>query len=151
MPIAGFYPIHNSEIRFARDGKWYADGELIDNPKIARLFATSVERADNGGYRLRIGDETAPIVVEDTPYVVTSVDVDGEIVVTLNDGSSEVVAADAVVIGARGVFYCDVKGGREKARLLRPAHYQLAAHIEPDAAGGFCLRVGDRVIPVREP
>lgn len=150
MPIAGFYAVHNSEIRFARDGKWYADGELIDNPKIARLFASSIERSTNGGYRLRVGDETAPIVVEDTPYVVTSVDIDGELVVTLNDGSSEVVADDGIRIGDEDVFYCDVKGGREKARLLRPAHYQLAAHVEPDASGGFRLRVGERVLPLRK-
>jgi hypothetical protein len=151
MAIAGFYAVHNSEIRFARDGNWYADGELVDNPRISRLFANSIERDGVGGYRLRIGDETAPVVVEDTPYVVTSVDVDGdgELVVSLNDGSTEIVPAGGIALGDGDVFYCDVKGGRDRARLLRPAHYQLAAHVEPDPSGGFRLRLGERVLPLR--
>ena len=148
MPGAGFYAIHNSEIRFGSDGVWYADGEPIENPRIARLFARSVERGAGGGYVLRIGDESAAIVVDDTPYVVTAVDVGGDLVVTLNDDSTEVVEPSSLRIGDGNVFYCAVKGGREAARFLRAAHYQLAAHIGETAAGDFELRLGSRAFPI---
>lgn len=150
MPGAGFYAIQNSEIRFGSDGVWYADGEPIANQRIARLFAQSVERVAGGGYILRIGDESAPIVVDDTPYVVTSVDVGTDLVVELNDGGREVVAPASLRVGAGNVFYVAVKHGREEARLLRPAHYQLAAHIQETDAGEFVLRLGSRVFPIAQ-
>ncbi len=149
MPVAGFYPIHNSEIRFSADGYWYADGERIENKKIARLFAGSIERAADGGYELRVGDERASIIVDDTPYVVTGVRVDGDLQVELNDGSVETVAPDRLEVGASNVFYCPVKEGRERARLLRAAHYQLAEHIQESPSGGFQLQLGARVFPIR--
>lgn len=145
MPMAGFYAIQNSEIRFGRDGQWYADGEPIANPRIAALFSRSVEARGDGGYRLRVGDETAPIVVDDTPYVVTGIAAGDRLRVTLNDGTEEEVDAGNILLGDADVFYCRVKGGTEDARLLRPAHYQLAALIEEGAPGEFRLRVGSHV------
>lgn len=150
MAMAGFYAIHNSEIRFGCDGVWYADGEPIDNPRIARLFSQSVVRAPEGdGYMLRVGDETARIIVDDTPYVVTGVSAGDRLVVTLNDGSTEDVAPESLRLGDNNVFYCRVKAGRESARFLRPAHYQLAEHIGETAAGEFELRLGTRAFPIR--
>ncbi len=148
MPGVGFYPIHNSEIRFGKDGQWYGDGAVIENRRIARLFARSIERAEEGGYRLRVGDETVPITVEDTPYVVTEVSIGENLRVTLNDGSSEVVAPQTLEAGGDHVFYCPVKNGRERARFLRPAHYQLGRHIDEGPAGDFVLRLGTRAIPI---
>lgn len=149
MPGAGFYAIHNSEIRFASDGQWYADGELIANQRIADLFARSIERADDGGYRLRVGDEVASILVDDTPYVVTGVESFEPPRISLNDGSVENLAGDSLEISRDNIFYCDVKEGRERARFLRPAHYQLGQRLEEVGPGRFALRLGNRVVPVR--
>ncbi len=148
MAIAGFYAIQCSEIRFGRDGRWYADGEVIENEKIARLFSRSICRAEGGGYQLRVGEETAEILVDDTPYVVTAVEVGEEIAIVLSDETREVLAVETVEIGADGVSYCRVKDGSERARLLRPAHYQLAALIGEGEGGGFELRIGSRVYPI---
>ncbi len=149
MPMAGFYAIQNSEIRFGSDGHWYADGDRIENDRIARLFSKSVEGDGKDGYILRVGDETAPIVVDDTPYVVTAVTVGDGVRVTLNDGSEEEVSPETLELSERSVFYCRVKGDREWARLLRPAHYQLAAHVVESASGGFRLRLGSRDFRIR--
>ncbi len=149
MPKAGFYPIQNTEIRFGKDGHWYGDGDVIDNPRIAQLFSSSVERDPNGGYRLRVGDEIASIVVDDTPYVVTAVTVSDRVAVTLNDGTVERIDPDALEVGEANVFYCPVKQGAERARFLRPAHYQLAAYIDESSEGGFVLQVDDRAFPIR--
>ena len=141
MPRAGFYAIHNSSIRFGRDGRWYADGAPITNPRIARLFSRSVHRAGDGSYELRIAEERATISVDDTPYVVTAATVDdaGTVWIDLNDESREALDADSLTVGIADVLYCRVKDGRESARFLRPAYYQLADRIVADAGGGFAF------------
>lgn len=142
MPRAGFYAIQNSDIRFGRDGRWYADGEPIANARIADLFSRHIEPRPGGGYRLRIGDEEVPIVVDDTPFVVSAVDMGSSgITLTLNDGSRELLDPATLEIGSRDVLYCRVKGGREPARLLRAAYYQLAEHVRSTRAGQFVLRL----------
>src|SRR5690606_14506329 len=143
------YAIHNSEIRFGKDGEWYADGERIANPRIARLFSRSIQPGPDGGYILQVGDESASILVDDTPYVVTGVTVGEGIRVMLNDGSEEETAADTIEMSDDNVFYCRVKGGSVPARLLRQAHYQLAAHVVEGADGKFVLRVGSSEYPIR--
>jgi len=149
MASAGFYTIHNSEIRFATDGYWYADGERIENRRIAALFSRSVERDPNGGYRLRVGDEVAPIIVDDTAYVVIGITLRGAIELALNDGSYEALAEDSLEISSRHVFYCRVKGASEPARFLRAAHYQLSDLIQESDDGSFELRFENRVISIR--
>jgi len=150
MPIGGFYAIHNSEIRFGSDGHWYADGDRIENRRIEQLFSRSVERGADGGYMLRVGDETATIIVDDTPYVVTAIAVDDDVRATLNDGTEEEIAPESIEMSRDNVFYCRVKDGSEPARLLRAAHYQLAAHIGERADGEFVLRTGQREFPIRQ-
>lgn len=131
MPRAGFFPIGNTTIRFGGDGHWYADGERIANRRIAALFSRHLHRAVDGSYRLRIADEEAPVMVDDTPYVVTGVDTDavGAMCIELNDGTREALAPESLTVGADDVMYCRVKGGSEPARFLRPAYYQLARYI----------------------
>lgn len=144
MARAGFYAIENSTIRFGRDGRWYADGAVIENQRIAALFARHVERAEDGSFRLRIGPEQVPIVVDDTPYVVVGVtEADGDQVeITLNDGSVEPLDARKLRVGVGEVLYCRVKEGQEEARFLRPAYYQVAGRIVEAGQGGFAFRAG---------
>lgn len=141
MARAGFYAIQSSEIRFGRDGRWYADGELISNRRIADLFSRHVQRAADGSYVLRIADEQAPILVEDTPYVVLQViDAGGETSIELNDRSRERLDPTSLRLGTDGVLYCRVKGDSESARFLRPAYYQLADRIVQESNGRFVYR-----------
>jgi uncharacterized protein len=150
MPRAGFYAIHNSEIRFGRDGRWYADGRPIENPRIADLFSQHVQRRPDGGYMLRIADEQAPIVVEDTPYVVTGVDIDsaGVVWIELSDRSRERLDPHSLVVGADDVLYCRVKDAAEPARFLRAAYYQIAPHIRATAPGAFAIRLPSGDYPI---
>jgi len=150
MPRAGFYAVENSEIRFGRDGRWYADGVAVANQRIADLFSQHVCRRPEGGYMLRIADEQAPIVVEDTPYVVTTVrlDSDRSLWLELNDHSRERLDPLTLAIGAGDVLYCRVKGGSEPARFLRPAYYELARHCAVSESGSFVLRLPGGDYPV---
>ena len=150
MARAGFYAIQNSEIRFARDGRWYADGQVIANPRIVDLFARRICRRPDGGYMLRIADEQAPIVVEDTPYVVTAAELsaDGSVWIELNDRSREALDPATLRIGNDDVLYCQVKQHSEPARFLRPAYYQIADHIRPAAPGAFVLHLPHGDYPI---
>ncbi|MGD9764651.1 MAG: hypothetical protein AB7V27_13130 [Candidatus Binatia bacterium] len=149
MPGAGFYAIQNSTIRFGCDGRWYADDQPITNQRIAELFSRHVHRAPNGTYLLRIADEQAPIIVDDTPYVVvaTSADDTGALWIDLNDGTRERLDARTVAVGEHDVLYCRVKEGTEAARFLRPAYYQLAQHITRDG-DGFIIHLGQDHYPI---
>ena len=149
MPRAGFYAIASTRITFGRDGRWYSDGEAIENPRIADLFSRHIRRHPDGGYQIQMGDERARIDVEDTPYVVVGCDGnerDG-FAITLNDGTREPLDPVSLGVGDGEVLYCSVKGGTERARFLRPAYYQLApSFIETD--GGVVLRCRDQQYPI---
>lgn len=151
MPRAGFYAIQASTIRFGRDGNWYADDEQITNTRIADLFSRHVTRDPAGGYMIRMGDERAHIVVDDTPYVVISAAAapGGDVSVELNDRTVEQLDASSLHAGADDVLYCQVKEGRERARFLRPAYYQLAPHIREIEPTRFVLDVGGKTYPIQ--
>ena len=141
MPRAGFWAVESHQIRFGRDGHWYADDERIVNQRIAALFSRHVTQEADGSYWLRIGDERARIEVEDTPYVVARVDGGPPtgFRIGLNDGSEEELVVRTLRIGDGDVLYCDVKQGRYAARFLRPAQAELLRHVREDTAGRYVL------------
>lgn len=146
MPGAGFYAIGASRIVFGRDGRWYADGERITNPRIALLFSRHLVQRNDGTYALVMGDEKAAVEVEDTPWTVIRVDGDPArgFTLTLNDRTTETLAPETLHVGADDSFSCRVKG-HARARFLRPAHNALARYVEPTgAAGGFAISIGGR-------
>jgi len=150
MARAGFYAVESGRISFRRDGNWYNDDDRIDNPRIALLFSRSVKRASDGSYFLQVGDERAPITVEDTPYVVRTIEdrADGSVTLILNDDSREPLDPSTLEVAPDDVLYCSVRSGEHRARFLRPAYYHLAPRFEPDGAG-FCIRLGGGRYPVR--
>lgn len=150
MPRAGFYAIQATTIRFGRDGNWYADDEQITNQRIADLFSRHVTRDPAGGYMIRMGDERAHIVVDDTPYVVigASPQPDGGISIELNDHTVETLDRGSVHVAGDDVLYCRVKDGSEPARFLRQAYYQLAPFMRQRGANEFILEVGGTTSPI---
>jgi hypothetical protein len=151
MPGAGFYSIHTSKISFRSDGRWYADDEPVVHERLARLFSRYLRSKGNGTYEIWIDERYhADVEVEDTPFVVTGVDVDerGRIAIDLNDGTSELLDRNSLQVGANEVLYCRVKSGAERARLLRPAYYHLVPYIEEAAPGQFQLSCGGEIYPI---
>lgn len=149
MPRAGFYAVESGKISFRRDGNWYSDDERIDNPRIALLFSRSIRRNPDGSYMLQVGDERASIAVEDTPYVVKSVEGDaGGFTLVLNDEEREPLDPRSLEVGPDNVLYCRVKGGGFRARFLRSAYYHLSDCLGMDDDGFFFTVAGHRY-PVR--
>jgi hypothetical protein len=148
MPRAGFYAVESGRISFRRDGNWYTNEERIDNPRIALLFSRSIRRGAGGGYYLEVGDERAPIEVEDTPYVVRTIEDDGgALMIVLNDGTREPLDPASLAVGAQDVPYCSVKGGEFEARFLRPAYYHLSRYFD-SGPGGYCINLAGKSYPL---
>ena len=147
--MLGFYAISTSKISFGHDGRWYADGEPIVNRRIADLFSRHLQRQPDGTYVIRMADEWAPVEIEDTAYVVRSAAVteDG-VVLELNDLTTELLDPATLEVGDAEVLYCRVKGGTERVRFLRPAYYQLAAHLQEPQPGSFTLRLPAGSYPI---
>jgi len=153
MPAAGFYSIHTSRLTFRSDGRWYADDDPVLHERLARLFSRYLRRKPGGGYEIWIDERYhADVEIEDTPYVITAVDADaaGDFTVDLNDGTTELLNADSLQVGAKDVLYCRVKNGSERARFLRAAYYQLANFIEEVGPGLFQLRRGGITHPIAQ-
>lgn len=152
MPRAGFYAVESGKISFRRDGNWYSDEERIDNPRIALLFSRSIRRNPDGSYMLQVGDERASITVEDTPYVVKSVEGDAArgFTLVLNDEEREPLDPGSLEAGPDNVLYCSVKNGEHKARFLRSAYYHLSDCVEMDDDGRFVFSVAGHRYPVRQ-
>jgi hypothetical protein len=133
MARAGFYTVESGKISFRHDGHWYSDDERIENPRIALLFSQSIRRNPDGSYFLQVAEERAPISVEDTAYVVTTIEEDGHggFVIATNDDVRE--ALDAY-----------------RARFLRTAYYHLAEHFVSDDGKTFSLVIGGCRYRIRE-
>ncbi len=154
MPRAGFYAVESGKISFRKDGNWYSDEERIDNPRIALLFSQSIKQNPDGSYFLQVADERAPITVEDTPYVVKSVepiedDGKGGFVLILNDDTREALDPSTLEVGAENVLYARVKGGTHRARFLRSAYYHLSTNFESDGASRFFIQTGGKRHPLK--
>jgi hypothetical protein len=151
MPRAGFYAVESGKISFRKDGNWYSDEERIDNHRIALLFSQSIKQNPDGSYLLQVAEERAPITVEDTPYVVKAIDADGKggFILILNDDTSEALEPSTLEVGADNVLYARVKGGKCRARFLRPAYYHLSTNFEADGAGSFFIQTGGKRYPLK--
>jgi uncharacterized protein len=152
MPKAGFWAIDPTrKISFGKDGWWYANDERIHNRRINTLFSQCLQRTSEGMYEIALGWDKVTVEIEDTPYVVTRVMGDSVqgFTLRLNDESEELLDPASLSIGQENVLYCRVKGGSYLARFLRPAYYQLTAHVQEDGAHGtFSLRVGNTAFSI---
>ncbi|WP_247893898.1 DUF1285 domain-containing protein [Azospirillum endophyticum] len=65
------------DIRIARDGTWFHNGDPIRRIELAKLFSTVLKRDDDGDYWLVTPVERGRIVVEDAPFVAVEMTVSG--------------------------------------------------------------------------
>jgi len=134
-------------IQVTAEGEMFHHGAPLIHPRILELIYESVHYED-GIYVLRLNDQTCQLEVEDTFHVVARVsEQDGGLLLTLNDGSKEMLNPATLWVGQGDVIYCRVKNGAFTARFLRAAHYQLATLIE-EMGDGYGLRVGGAVYPL---
>jgi hypothetical protein len=117
-------------IRIDREGNWFFNELPITNHNILRCLNRHI--TCNGGqrYLLRVGDETCPVEVEDTPFLVMHCHVlkiaPLAVRLLLNDRTEEVIPWEWIWLYEDCHLYCFVKGQRLKARFNRNSQFELA-------------------------
>ncbi len=93
----------DSDMRIARDGRWYHQGNLIRRPRLVQAFSRLLRREEDGSFSLVTPVERVGITVEDCPFVATLVDVvdagEGQrLEFTLNTGERLCAGPDHAII-----------------------------------------------------
>ena len=135
-PVDHWNPDHcgNSEMRIARDGTWFHQGQPINRPAMVRLFSTILRREPDGSHVLVTPVEKLTIEVESTPFRAVEM-------ISQNEGEARRVAfrldnGEAVVMGPDHPLRLEptetgpsprilVRNGLE-AELSRSTYYELA-------------------------
>ncbi|MHB1846032.1 MAG: DUF1285 domain-containing protein [Deltaproteobacteria bacterium] len=132
----------DSGLRLDREGRFWHDGELVRNARIAEAFHRGLEPGEDGRFVVRFGWDWAFVEVEDAPYQLLGVRPDGGLlVVDLDDGRSERILPTDLRLSEDGILYARVRSGRCDARFTRAAQGQLAPWLEPEG-DGFALQFG---------
>ena len=132
------------DIHIASDGAWFHEGGLIGRPALVRLFASVLQRHDDGTFWLVTPVECGQITVEDAPFIgvaltISGVGVDRELRLTTNIGDTVLIDRDHALRMQTGDDHEDRPYVRIRdqldAKLSRPVFYELAALAEPDENG----------------
>jgi hypothetical protein len=124
----------HSQMRIARDGTWFHQGDPIRRPEMLRLFSTVLRREPDGRHLLVTPVEKLEIDVEATAFRAIELHSEGEgrkrrIALRLDSG-------DAVIVGpAHPLSIIETEQGPSprvlvrhglEAELVRPVYYELA-------------------------
>lgn len=138
-----------STIVLDREGRFWHDGARVDHPSIEQALRSWIAlHPDNGRLILTNGYDWCYFRAEDAAFVVDAirVEADGGVTARLFDGTEEPLDPDTLKVGAGGVVYARVKGGRFEARFSRHAQGQLGeVLVEGDPPA---IRVRDRVVVI---
>ncbi len=131
-----------------KEGKWFHKGMEMVRREIIRFFCEHLEVDASGRYVINLDEEQCYIEVEDTPFVVRTVQFEETggrktFLLSLNDETREVLRPESLSVGDEDVLYCRVKEGRFTARFHRPAYYQLAEFVREED-GKFYLPLNGR-------
>ncbi len=135
-PVDRWNPSHcgTSEMRIARDGTWYHQGNPIGREAMVRLFATVLRREPDGSHVLVTPAEKLSIEVEATAFRALTMTMEGSgaarrIAFALDSGDAVIAGPDhplTVVATPQGPSpRLAVRHGLE-AELARPLYYELA-------------------------
>jgi uncharacterized protein len=124
--------------------RWWHDGEPIEHPKIIETFNRGLKVAEDGRFKLEVGNDWCFVKVHGPAFGVVAVDVsDDGLSVRLTDRTAELMDPSTLALSADGVLTVKVKDGRATARFSRDAQFQLGELVEATERGPV-LRAGGR-------
>lgn len=145
-PVETWHPERSGEVDITidRKGQWLFQGDVMEREAIVRLFAT-ILRKDDDGYWLVTPAEKMKITVEDVPFVVRLMDVEGagrnqKVYFSTNVADNFSLDAEHPLELRQGpqddaIPYVLVRASL-KARLARPVYYELADLAEQNTETG---------------
>ena len=149
-PRKPWHTREDSGIRLDAQGRWWHDGELVEHPRIIEAFNRGLAPADDGRFRLQLGNDWCYVDVEDAAYRVLAIDPapDNRLSIRLTDRTAEFLDISTLELDTDGVLACRVKQGRAKARFEREAQFALGSLLQ-EVEGQLVLRVGAKSYPLR--
>lgn len=124
--------------------RWWHDGEPVEHPKIIETFNRGLRVAEDGKFKLEVGNDWCFVKVHGPAFGVVAVDVSEDgLSVRLTDRTAELMDPSTLALGADGVLTVKVKEGRATARFSRDAQFQLGELVEATERGPV-LRAGGR-------
>ena len=134
-------------LRLSAEGTLLHDGTPFTHPGVTEYFFRALRYVPElNRYVIQVAQRAVPVEIEDTAYVVRSLDVENARLF-LNDGTTEEANLSTIAIRDDNVFYLRAKDGQELARLSRAAMQQLLPYIE-ETNNGFSLVVHSRSYPI---
>jgi len=131
------------------DGRWFHDGEPLENHKLSRAFDSWIERAEDGRYCLKNDINWAYFKLEGAPFFVRSAQVrNGQAELLLSNEKLVTLDPHTLREGPDAALYCQPFPDMP-ARFDSHAAVQLGELLEEDDQGPY-FRVGnERVRPPR--
>jgi uncharacterized protein len=104
-----------STIRLDALGRFWHDEELVQHPGMAAALRSWINRhPDDGRFILTNGYDWTYFTVDDAPYFVQALRVDGDhVALALSDGTEELWEPEATRVGADGALYAVVKSAQK--------------------------------------
>ena len=130
--------IDDLPIRLLANGTW-CHGDKPLHPKVAALFARSMEVVGNKAYRLVVGQQKVMVEVEDAAFFVRYVEMTtgeqgliSEVILNLSDGQVEVLRPESLMMSEENVLYCQLlrSGYAVPCRFRATDYHQLAMMAE---------------------
>ncbi len=137
------------------EGRFLHRGEPITHGRTLEVLWRTLEPAPGGRWQVSIGRETGYVAVDETPWVVRGVRVEGSppraVTLLLAGGREAPLDPGALRLGADGVLRCQVPWG--PARFARAGQVALGALLEedPPGSGRYALPLAGRRHPVAGP
>lgn len=136
------------ELFIDQDGLWYADGVLMINKEIIKLFASHLTKDDDKQFHIDWQDHLYPVRVEDMPFFVTSLTgQDGQLMIQLYDGRRLPFPSGNIII-KNNIPYISLFWQRD-TKLSRPAYAELCKSLV-EREGHFFIKYGDNEWLVEE-
>ena len=119
-----------SPLHLKADGSWWQDGEEVTHERTRSLLYNSVKRNPDSTYRVEVGKDSLPAVLEDTPFFISSYEPETGLL-SLLGGRREKLRPETLEFQPNGICYCTLEN-TERAKFLRSAYYTLAQQIEEE-------------------
>jgi uncharacterized protein len=142
-----------STIRLDGEGRFLHEGRPVEHARLAAgLHAWISRHPDDGRYVLNNGYDWSYFTVDDAPFVVRALRVEGErLVLLLSDGTEEAWEPASTRVGDDGALYASIKqatsGGPYEAKFSRHAQTSLGPMLAEDAGAPprLSVRIGGRL------
>ncbi len=149
----------NSEMRIARDGRWYHQGGEITRPAMIRAFSSLLQCDAHGQHWLVTPQERLSITVDDAPLLAVAMQVSGrgkEQILSFRLNSDDLIIAGtdhpitmrADDDGARPYL---LARGRIWAKLVRSVYYELAELVLANEDDSHLIYSNDAHFSLAEP